>query len=151
MKYSLTFVVLTLLLAGCDFLGISGDQYLEVSIQTDKEKYFPEEKRVLTFTNNSDRSITIEYCSWSLEKKVDNKWKGINGAACNPELPGVSSDVSIKPNGTYSDTLRFTIKSGAGYYRYRYRLLDADQEELPEKYSRSNTFGVVEKHYILFD
>lgn len=132
----------SIILSGCDVLGIGESGYEGLSMSTDKQHYTMDETRVVTFQNTSNGIVYLEYCSWILEKQIGIKWEVVNLAACISVVPNV--DIPIKPDEIYRDTLRFSINSGLGKYRYRYSVLDSGKEKIPTKSTSTNVFQVVE-------
>jgi len=142
MRNSTILIFSSIILIGCDMLGIGKSDFRGLSISTDKQQYALGETRVVTFNNTSKQIVYLENCSWVLEKQIDIKWEVVDGAVCTPIIASV--DIPIQPNEIYRDTLRFSISSGLGEYRYVYSVLNSNKEKIPSKSTQTNTFQIVE-------
>ncbi|WP_395261963.1 immunoglobulin-like domain-containing protein [Halalkalibaculum sp. DA3122] len=133
-------VFASIALIGCNVLGIGGSEFEGLSITTEKQQYSPNEPKVITFNNTSKQTVYLENCSWVLEKNSEGEWEVVNGVGCDPIAGSV--DIPIKNNDTYRDTIRFSINSGSGEYRYRYSVLNSDKKKIPDKFATTNVFLV---------
>ena len=142
MKNSIILILALGVLIGCNLFGVGDSEFNGISISTEKQKYSLGELRVVNFTNTSKQILYLENCSWSLEKKVERKWEVVNIAICTPMVAGAKTPIT---NGeTYNDTLRYSINSGFGLYRYSYSILNSNQKKIPKQFTKTNVFRVVE-------